>query len=1339
MHHLSLLITLLLITLFYPYQSSAQVAKDQTRIKSIGIPFMETYSLSDYSSKQAIYGAQNYDVLIGDDQKVCFANIEGLLVFDGVNWTRLRLPGRAGTYSLTKAKDGTIYVGGLNEIGYLGNSINGKLQYHSLMPELRKITEENFTGFSSFMWSDQAVFSDIQKLIIYNPETKEIQLIKNPRQTRPIQQSNQGKLFSYHSDSLYQLVGDRWKALRLSSLGNPSNSKNTIPVDIKENETIVITNNGFFDFESEQKINIDESVTDFLRQSTLISAELLADKYLSIATNRGALITDLDGNPVQYLNEQKGLSNNLVLNTTLDATGMLWVATNYGITKVEISSPYSLFDKRAGLTGNVSFVEDFNDDIYLATANGTLRQKWSQLTNPLQDYNFENLNPSESRYLIETAEELFSLSNKTPLKLQNGTLQIIDGNFANYYWTGIKFRETEDLLLGTRKGELCHLVKKQGKWEVKKTLLPSVPDILFMAQGDGNNVWIAHRNGLIKLEYDLENSTVISTKTYSQEDGLPYPTDNYVFQIGSKPCFSTFGGIYRYDAATDGFVPDERFIASLGDQPVLRITEDPAGNIYCLGDGILILQKTSEGYQLQRILNEKIADYNPFNITAFDSANILMPTFGALVHVDPTIPLDMDAYTVNITGIESVGEADTSYYGGFGGLLDVLALSARDNSLRIGFSSAFYQNIDRTEYKWRIKELDNNWSEWSLETQKDYTNLPHGTYTFEVVAKNVHFVESEPASFRFTVLPPWYFTWWAYALYLGCLVLLIWAIVKIYTRKIRLDRDQLEGIVIERTKEISEQKKQVELDAAIISEQRDKLVKMDDLKSRFFINISHELRTPLTLAMGTVERALNGSFGAINAPLKENLDLSRRNSRRLLKMVNNILDISKLESSSYEIQVSRTLVSARLLKVLDYFSSRFHNKNITISSRLSSEAHLYIDPEKFETIFINIIGNAFKFTPNGGTVTITDKEDDQWLHINISDTGAGIPADSIPFVFDRFYQNPDQVTDQGTGLGLALCKELVELHHGKVAVSSEYGEGSTFTVSFQKGMDHFRQDQIVTNPVKETTDKDIILPDDLEVNPITTPQRNDGAPHILIVEDNPEMSRFIADILAEDYQVSLAENGQKGLDFLEENTPDLILTDYLMPEMDGFEMASKIKQHKQHLSIPMIFLTARAEEQDRVNVLNLGVDDYLAKPFSSDELLARIKNLIAAKSRREEFIKEQDINSSDIEWTVFNSKLRTDLDNYIAENIKKEITALELAEHMSQSERNLNRKVKAGTGFSLAQYVKEYRLRRARTLLENQEKHNVSEVSYAVGFNYLSHFTKSYKERFGKMPSEYLE
>lgn len=406
---------------------------------------------------------------------------------------------------------------------------------------------------------------------------------------------------------------------------------------------------------------------------------------------------------------------------------------------------------------------------------------------------------------------------------------------------------------------------------------------------------------------------------------------------------------------------------------------------------------------------------------------------------------------------------------------------------------------------------------------------------------------------------------------------------------------------------------------------------------------------------------------------------------------------------------------------------------------MDSKVELYLDEDKFETVVMNLLSNAFKFTPEGGTITVATHQSATNFYLEVKDSGSGIAEQDLALIFDRFYQSPHIKNGEGMGVGLALSKELVTLHGGTIEARNE--AGAVFTLMLQKGKAHLSPNQIIEadehRPSISLSDKYVLRDDTVypEKEALPTEQKA----HILLVEDNADMASFIQDLLNEHYIISTAGDGQAGLDFLKTQKPDLIITDYLMPNMDGFEMAEAIKKDPELAYIPMIFLTARTREQDKINALNLGVDDYLYKPFNPEELGARINNLLQRKTQRQDFIVESDIDPKSIEWKEFASNLKSTLDAYIATHIKEEITGEQLADITNQSERSLYRKVKLNTGLSLMNYVKEYRLREARYYLENGDFNTVSEVAYAVGFNYLSHFSKSYLDRFGKNPSEYLD
>ncbi|MFY0652808.1 MAG: response regulator [Cyclobacteriaceae bacterium] len=1294
------------------------------KIKRIGIPFITSYRTRDYSSSLSTYGSQNFDVQLGDDDKMYFANIEGLLIFDGIDWKRLRLPGRAGVYSLVKTKDGTIYVGGIDEIGYLSTNSNGQLKYNSIKGKLGKDAEQNFTAWKSFLIGDQVVFVCDQRIFIFNHQTNDLKIIEcnGAKQNVFIRH---GQVFSKQKERLSQLNGSSWKEIPNSSFIDSPVTNNILSVDVDDKQTIVISQNGFIDLDANHKISITEDLEHLLKNCFLISAQMIFDKYILICTSKGILITDTLGKTIQFLDQKKGLTDNMTFNAALDGSGLLWIGTNSGIDAVEILSPFSLFDERSGINGNVSFAGKHQDDIYLASASGTYRQKWKELFNPLDYPTFDKLNAAESRFLIHLDQELLSLGINGTLVLKKSASNIIEGSGQDTYWTGMRYKDSNDVLLGSSNGKILHLTKEQEKWKVRKEMDASFSNALFMAEGSGMNIWVCQRNGVFKLEYDLENARILSEKKYGQPDGLPYGVDNYVFSIDSKPCFTTLKGIYKYNSEEDNFIKDQRFESTVGDLPLLRMTQDKMGNIYCLSDGYLVLKKKKDGYEMLRILNEKLFNYNPFNIVAFDSTNIILPTFNAFVHVDPTIPLNYSPFETKISSARSIESTDSIYYAGFGNTPDI-QLAKSDKAIRFSFSAAYYQNIEQTKYKWRLIGSDDKWSSWSDETTKDYTNLPHGEYTFEVVARNVLFVEGTPAIIHFTVPTPWYFTFWAYAIYVILFFAFIWMLVVWNSRRLVAKNKRLEKIIDDRT--------------AQITEQRNKLLQMDDLKKRFFVNISHELRTPLTLSMGTVDQAIKGVYGQLNDDLYANLKVSKRNSERLLKMVNSILDISKLEGGRIQLYAEPVDPAKILEKVLAFFSSRLADKHIKLKETFSRGLELYLDRDKFETILINLISNAFKFTEDGGTISVEMIERDHEIAVIVKDTGEGIPEKDLSIVFDRFYQSPSVKSGEGIGVGLALTKELVELHHGLIEAKNE--NGAAFTMTFPKGKDHLSPNQIAehdeSRSVTSMQDK-YPLHDDIASLKQSTIQGQELNIHILLVEDNPEMRQFIASILSPHYRISAVGDGTEALEFLSREVPDLIITDYLMPKMDGYEMAIEIKKSDEWAFIPMVFLTARAREQDKLNVLNLGVDDYMFKPFSSEELLVRIKNLLNTKKQRTNFVKEESIDPRDIDWKEFPSKLKLDIDGFIKHNIKAEISIESLCDLTGQSERSLYRKVKVNTGLSLKQYIKEYRLRTARTMLENREVQTVSAVAYAVGFNYLSHFTKNYKERFGKQPSEYLE
>lgn len=1310
-----------LILLILLFGVVTKLSAQAPRIKSIGVPPITTFGPSEHD-----FGIQTFSLAISTDQKIYTGSTRGVLVYNNHTWTKVPVPKQAVTYGLAQTDDGTVYVGAINEIGYLGTLPNGELNYISLN---EKLDQNELVGISAAAWKlgNEILFFDAflssPKCFLFDPIKQSFQIIQKP--VNSVIQISQDKLYAYSNDSIFYWDKSRWLAERKTELHRMSEFGHGFVIDLDSNTSIVINQNGFYDFKTEVKISKSRTLDDFLSACYIYSVALIKEKYIAICTSKGLLITNRFGQPIKLLNKQSGLPDDIIYQARLDASDILWLATNAGIASIDVFSPFSILGTEAGISGLTTDAQLHNDQLYVSSMSGIFKESWKNVKDPFVLPQFSQFNPSIFHGMINTTEELvFFTEVEKNLILSKGKTTNIEGTEEEIYWAGFKDNTTNNIILGSEYGSLLHLSKHQGKWTKVQSIDLAVPEIHFMVQGSDNDIWTSHYSaGLSRLAYDQSDRQVLDEKVYGQKDGLPSDLHNYFLFIGGKPCAATEQGIYLYDPKLDRFSPDPRFNELIGNEPLNYIKEDENGNVYYITEQLYKLVKEERGYRKIAYPHFDFKKYIPERLTSVDSSNFLISAIDAVIHVDPNPKSIPESFDVNISKLSSLA-IDTAYYGGYGTIPLGIMVPYDQSSLTFEFSANFNQSPKETRYSWKLDGED--WSDWSDHFTKDYTNLSHGEHTFYVQAKNAYNKICAPTSISFTVTTPWFFTVWAYLGYIITFLLLIWVIVKMYTRKIRAHRDRLEKVIEERTVEINEQKNE--------------LLKMDDLKKRFFVNISHELRTPLTLSMGTVDQALKGSYGALNDELYSNLQVSKRNSERLLKMVTSILDISKLEGGRIQLYAALIDPAEIVRKVLAFFSSRLEDKRINLKENLIHGNELYIDQDKFETILINLLSNAFKFTPDGGVISFSMKDMRDEMIFEIKDSGSGIPESDLNLVFDRFYQSPTIKSGEGMGVGLALTKELVELHHGTVGAKND--GGAVFTLTFPKGKDHFTPNQIVDHQESTTSinlaDK-YPLHDDRSITLIPEKEHDSHAEHILLVEDNIEMRQFISGILSPHYDVSWAEDGAKGLEFLKETKPDLIITDYLMPHMDGYEMATEIKKTNELAFIPIVFLTARAREQDKINVLNLGVDDYLYKPFSTDELLVRVKNLLFNKKHRAEYIEEQEIDSSEIAWKEFDSKLKQDIDSYIQEHIKSEITGDDLAKIAGHSERSLYRKVKANTGLTLMLYVKEYRLRQARSLLENKELPTVSEVSYAVGFNYLSHFTKNYKERFGKNPSEYLE
>jgi len=565
--------------------------------------------------------------------------------------------------------------------------------------------------------------------------------------------------------------------------------------------------------------------------------------------------------------------------------------------------------------------------------------------------------------------------------------------------------------------------------------------------------------------------------------------------------------------------------------------------------------------------------------------------------------------------------------------LDTLELSYRENVFSIEFAALDYHNPMKNQYAYKLEGFSEDWTYTDASNRiATYTNLDPGEYIFKVKGSNNDGLWNEEGrSLKIIIYPPWWRTTLAYIIYVLMIILVIYAYWRFQLGRIRL-------------------KHQVELEHL----ETERYHEMDTLKSRFFANISHEFRTPLTLILGPLQKMLKRLR---DKESQHDLSLMQKHAKRLLSLVSQLLDLSKLESNKMALRTTEQNIVPLIKGLVQSFSSLAERKNIDLTFKSDVKVlSAFVQKDIIVKIINNLLSNALKFTDRGGSVSVSLIADNEkrFATISVTDTGIGIPVERLEKIFDRFYQvdGGQNREHEGTGIGLSLIKELTELHKGKISVKSKEGEGSTFSVQLPLGKEHLTPEEIV-EPV-EQADNEQIKPEDLiDIDSELTADKKmiqtwESTWEILIVEDNIDVRTYIRSYLDNDYFCMEAGNGQIGFEKAVKKLPDLIISDIMMPVMDGVEFCRKVKSDERTSHIPVILLTAKADIEDRLDGLVTGADDYLTKPFEARELLIRIRNLIEQRHRlQERFRKEYSIIPDDIILTPVDKKFMDRVVNII--------------------------------------------------------------------------------------------
>ena len=662
----------------------------------------------------------------------------------------------------------------------------------------------------------------------------------------------------------------------------------------------------------------------------------------------------------------------------------------------------------------------------------------------------------------------------------------------------------------------------------------------------------------------------------------------------------------------------------------------------------------------------------------------------------------------------------------------IICLSHDDNTFKINFTIKDFSQEGNVEYSYMMKGLDDQWYETEGDNEVTFRNLKPGDYTFIIRAKlkNQDWEDASTAEMKVVVNPPLWLTWWAKL----CYVLLIMGILGYFFRSYQKQLLLRNSLVQEKWE--SKQRQQV-----------------NEERLRFFTNITHELRTPLTLILGPLEDLMEDK--EIAERVHHKIGCIHASAERLLNLINDILEFRKTQTQNRKLTVAKANLGAFVREIGVRFKDLNQNSRLNIRLNIQTGVpELYFDSEVINTVINNLMSNAIKYTPEGSITLSLTMPEDNTVAIAVEDTGYGIDKDALPHICDRYYQENGNHQASGTGIGLALVKSLATLHQAELTFESEKGRGSKFTFSL-------KADRTYPEALHKDDNQDLATAENAEENETTSKEpTEDIRPLLLIVEDNADIRLYIEESLHEDYRIIQACNGREGMEQAFSKVPDIIVSDIMMPEMDGIKMTHILKEDIRTSHIPIILLTAKTSINDQEEGYDSGADSYLTKPFSAKLLHSRIRNILSGRRRLADYIVQKNISqfetSADEQQTSqkateekedamtcqisnldkkFLEKLNKLIENHISTD---DLDMAFMTDKMAMSHSTFYRKVKALTGMSANEYIKKAKLRHSMTLLKKGE-YSIAEVAILAGFNNLGNFRESFKREFGKSPSEILK
>lgn len=1071
---------------------------------------------------------------------------------------------------------------------------------------------------------------------------------------------------------------------------------------------------------------------------------------------------------------------------TEDKNGILWVVTYSGLRSIEKKGNEYLVSGSRHLFGSGdyqlfhSIMRDRNNNLWIGSVGeGVFQMDYNRL--PVRNYpltqvrNF-NAEPYVTRFAETNAHELYLVINRIGLfhfNAQTGAVirpveptllrQTSIIALANHKQTGLLWVASEGdnfyhIFRPLTPGKLQHIATHYlDDTEVQHAISD------FHEDGFGT-MWIGTSNGIfardskghtrlvsneLRFINDIKHDRFGRIWVGTEKDGVYYlektkdnrgwslhkiklSIGNYESQsVQSLLCLKSGlvyiatkeGGLYVYD-------PDKNHAEEISntygisEEGLLDIEEDNAGNIW------LTTLKRIIRYNPKSHASNYYSTADGIDISAFFKNAIIKLHTGELLFggnnglcaIDPglqAINTGRSRVKVKISDIliQNRSLFDVATYDHYDPEKSSIVVNHNENTVGIEFSSPDYYTARKIQYAYRMSGIDKDWNYVGNNRRfVNYANLVPGNYLFEVRSSDENGVWSdEVTELRISVRPPWYQSWWALILYLFSALGLAYFVFHNIANRIRL-RNELKISLID----------------------KEKTEELTQIKLRYFTNISHELLTPLTIIMLQIESLQKQLSGH-----SVQFDIMKENVMRLKRLIKQILVFRKTETGNMKLRVVQSDIVAFVRNICQSnFQPQITEKQIQFSVDIEYESYMaYFDPDKLDKVVYNILSNAFKFTPSGGSIAVkasfVPRKEDIIMRLSVSDTGSGIPENDLPHIFKRFYISSTSDQSQSHGIGLSLTQDLLQIHHGKIEVNSVLGEGSVFTIEIPVNEKYYSAEE-------KATEDDISTVNELQNEEVTNQDQEEYTDQkcfsILLVEDNKELNQLIAEYFEDKYTIYRAENGLQALQLVRDQEIDLIISDVMMPEMDGLTFCKIIKNDVNTSHISTLMLTAKNTAEDRIECYNAGADAFIAKPFELAVLNARVKNLIGKRKQKvESFRHGQEINISSMEYNSIDEVFLNQAVQIVEEKLADERFDFDqFAVDMSTSKSTLHRKLKSLTGLSPGEFIRNVRMKHSLQMLANNMG-NISEIAYAVGFSDPKYFSRCFKNEFEVTPKEWIE